>query len=89
MDGASSRLRPILITTLTTLLGDIPMAVATGEGSEMYAPMGQVIVGGLFSSTVITLLIIPVLYELMEKKRNKHKKIKQIEEKKDENNENE
>ena len=69
LDGASSRLRPILITTLTTLLGDIPMAVATGEGSEMYAPMGQVIVGGLFSSTVITLLIIPVLYELMEKKR--------------------
>ena len=89
LDGASSRLRPILITTLTTLLGDIPMAVATGEGSEIYAPMGQVIVGGLLSSTVITLLIIPVLYELMEKKRIKYKKIKQIEEKKDENNENE
>ena len=71
LDGASSRLRPILITTLTTLLGDIPMAVAKGEGAEIYAPMGQVIVGGLLSSTLITLLIIPVLYELMEKKKSK------------------
>jgi HAE1 family hydrophobic/amphiphilic exporter-1 len=72
VEGASSRLRPILITTLTTLLGDIPMAVAKGEGSEIYAPMGQVIVGGLISSTLITLIIIPVLYEIIEKKkRNK------------------
>ena len=63
------------------------MAVATGEGSEMYAPMGQVIVGGLFSSTVITLLIIPVLYELLEKKKNKNKKIKAIEESRDESKE--
>jgi HAE1 family hydrophobic/amphiphilic exporter-1 len=76
LDGASSRIRPILITTLTTLLGDIPMAMAKGEGAEIYAPMGQVIVGGLLSSTLITLLIIPVLYEIMEKKKSKQIKRK-------------
>lgn len=75
LDGASSRLRPILITTLTTLLGDIPMAMAKGNGSEIYAPMGQVIVGGLLSSTLITLVIIPVLYELMEKRKTKKEKL--------------
>ncbi len=75
LDGASSRLRPILITTLTTLLGDIPMAISKGEGAEIYAPMGQVIIGGLLSSTLITLVIIPVLYEIMEKKKKAKKSI--------------
>ncbi len=65
-DGASSRIKPILITTLTTLLGDIPMAVSHGEGAEIYAPMGQAIVGGLITSTLITLIIIPVLYYMSE-----------------------
>lgn len=67
-DGAASRIKPILITTLTTLLGDIPMAVASGEGAEIYAPMGQAIVGGLITSTLITLLLIPVLYYMTERK---------------------
>lgn len=68
-DGASSRIKPILITTLTTLLGDIPMAVAKGEGSELYAPMGQAIVGGLLTSTLITLIIIPIMYYMTERKK--------------------
>ncbi len=68
VDGAASRIKPILITTLTTLLGDIPMAVSHGEGTEIYAPMGQAIVGGLITSTLITLIIIPVLYAKAEKK---------------------
>ncbi len=67
-DGSSSRIKPILITTLTTLLGDIPMAVATGEGAELYAPMGQAIVGGLVTSTLITLILIPVLYYMSERR---------------------
>lgn len=67
-DGAASRIKPILITTLTTLLGDIPMAVAKGEGAELYAPMGQAIVGGLITSTLITLVLVPVLYYMSEKK---------------------
>ena len=74
LDGAASRIKPILITTLTTLLGDIPMAFATGEGSELYASMGQAIAGGLFSSTLITLILIPVIYYMSESKhkRGKH-----------------
>ena len=66
--GSSSRVRPILMTTLTTMLGVIPMAVAKGEGAEIYAPLGQAISGGLLTSTIITLFIIPVLYFLTEKK---------------------
>ena len=71
LDGAASRIRPIFITTLTTLLGDIPMALAKGEGSELYASMGQAIAGGLLTSTLITLILIPVIYYLSERKAKK------------------
>ena len=72
IDGSSSRIKPILITTLTTLLGDIPMALAKGEGAEIYAPMGQAIVGGLLTSTLITLVLIPLLYYMSELRTIKH-----------------
>jgi len=68
LDGAASRIKPIFITTLTTLLGDIPMALAKGEGSELYASMGQAIAGGLLTSTLITLILIPVIYYMSEKR---------------------
>ncbi|MGM0431980.1 MAG: efflux RND transporter permease subunit [Spirochaetota bacterium] len=64
--GAVSRLRPILMTTLTTFFGVLPMAVSTGGGSEVYAPLGQAIAGGLITSTAITLILIPVLYVVAE-----------------------
>lgn len=67
-DGSASRIRPILITTLTTLLGDVPMAVSHGEGAEIYAPMGQAIAGGLTTSTLITLILIPVMYYMSERR---------------------
>jgi len=66
--GAANRLRPILMTSLTTLFGVLPMALAHGNGSEVYAPLGQAIFGGLFTSTIVTLIIIPVLYEILEKR---------------------
>jgi HAE1 family hydrophobic/amphiphilic exporter-1 len=73
--ASAQRLRPILMTTLTTMLGVIPMALATGEASSIYAPLGQAIVGGLISSTLLTLFIIPLLYDINEmsnlKKRSK------------------
>ena len=72
--GSSSRLRPILITTLTTVVGVIPMALAIGEGSEMYASVGQSIAGGLITSTFITLFIVPVIYFIGERNNIRRKK---------------
>jgi HAE1 family hydrophobic/amphiphilic exporter-1 len=63
-----SRLRPILMTTLTTVLGMLPMALGTGEGSEMWRSMGMTVAWGLSVSTLITLVLIPVLYSVMAKK---------------------
>ena len=57
-----SRLRPVLMTTLTTILGMVPMAIGGGEGSEMWRPFGVSGIGGLTVSTVLTLILVPVLY---------------------------
>ncbi len=62
VEAAKSRLRPILMTTLTTVLGMLPMALGTGEGSEMWRGLGTTVAWGLSISTLITLVIIPVLY---------------------------
>jgi len=67
IEGSASRIRPIFMTTITTMLGVVPMAFAAGEGAEIYAPLGQAIAGGLFTSTLITLFIIPVLYYRTER----------------------
>ena len=61
--GACLRLRPVLMTALTTALGLIPLLYATGSGSEVQAPLATVVVGGLVSSTILTLLVIPALYK--------------------------
>ncbi|MCL2810050.1 MAG: efflux RND transporter permease subunit, partial [Treponema sp.] len=78
LNGSISRLRPILMTTVTTLFSVIPLALATGEGSEIYAPLGQSIFGGLFSSTFITLFFIPVVYLMLEKRRERKMGANQI-----------
>ncbi len=70
-EGSASRLRAILMTTLTTVLGVIPMAVAKGEGAEIYAPLGQVIMGGLATSMILTLYIMPTYYYMLEKRKLK------------------
>jgi HAE1 family hydrophobic/amphiphilic exporter-1 len=62
------RLRPILMTTLTTVLGLIPMALGIGEGAEVQAPMARVVIGGLVTSTLITLLFIPTIYTIIEER---------------------
>ena len=62
VDGGRSRLRPVVMTTLTTILGMVPMAVGTGQGSEMWRPMGVAVIGGLTFSTILTLLFVPTLY---------------------------
>ena len=71
-----SRLRPILMTALTTILGMLPMALSVSEGSEIWAPMGITVIGGLLFSTLITLIITPVVYVMMSKHGARDKKAK-------------
>jgi HAE1 family hydrophobic/amphiphilic exporter-1 len=76
--SGESRLRPVLMTAVTTLLGMLPMALSRGEGSELWRPMGIVVIGGLLVSTVITLIIVPVAYAVMSRhgERNKEAKLR-------------
>ena len=71
-EAGRSRLRPILMTTLTTILGMLPMALSKGMGKEMYSPLGVTIIGGLLVSALISLILIPAIYtSLNEKRANK------------------
>jgi len=76
--SGESRLRPVLMTAVTTLLGMLPMALSQGEGSELWRPMGIVVIGGLLISTLITMIIVPVVYALMSRhgERNKEEKLR-------------
>jgi multidrug efflux pump subunit AcrB len=69
--GGKSRLRPVLMTSLTTILGMVPMAMGIGEGSETWQPMGISVVGGLVVSTFLTLFIVPALYAMMEGRKER------------------
>jgi multidrug efflux pump subunit AcrB len=64
LEAARLRLRPILMTTLTTVVGMLPLAIGVGEGSEMLRPLAVTIVAGLSFSMLVSLLLVPVLYEL-------------------------
>ena len=67
-EAANARLRPIVMTTLTTTLGMLPLALGLGEGAEIRAPMAITVIGGLLVSTLLTLVVIPVLYTLFDRK---------------------
>ena len=69
--AGTRRLRPILMTTVTTVLGLAPMALGWGEGGELQAPMARVVIGGLTTSTLITLIFIPVIYTMLEERAEK------------------
>jgi len=71
-EAGRRRLRPILMTALTTMLGLTPLALGLGEGGETQAPMARAVIGGLFSSTLITLVFVPVVYSIFERKLGKH-----------------
>jgi len=68
-EGAATRLRPVLMTALVASLGFIPMAVATSAGAEVQRPLATVVIGGLVTSTLLTLLLLPMLYRWFERER--------------------
>lgn len=69
MEGSLTRLRPVMMTALVASLGFVPMAIATGAGAEVQRPLATVVIGGIISSTLLTLIVLPVLYEWLERKR--------------------
>jgi HAE1 family hydrophobic/amphiphilic exporter-1 len=70
VEGGSTRLRPILMTALTTMIAMLPLALGLGEGTVMSAELAVVVIGGLFTSTLLTLLVIPVIYSLLSRMRH-------------------
>ena len=66
LEACSLRLRPILMTTLATILGMLPIALGIGAGAELRQSMGIVLIGGLFTSTILTLVVVPLVYILVE-----------------------
>ena len=73
--GCSSKLRPVLITTITTAVGLLPLIFSSSTGSEIQRPLAVVVVGGLFSSTLLTLIVIPTLYEQFTERQQKKQKV--------------
>jgi HAE1 family hydrophobic/amphiphilic exporter-1 len=73
VEAAGNRLRPILMTTLTTVLGLIPMAFFPGEGSELVAPIGKTVLGGLSIGTLMTLFLMPVIYYIFNRRSDERK----------------
>ena len=67
ISSVRDRVRPILMTALTTILGLLPLALGIGEGTEMNQPMGIAVIGGLLSSTFLTLYIVPIIYSLFDR----------------------
>ena len=73
MEAGRRRLRPILMTALTTILALLPLALGLGEGAETQAPMARTVLGGLLSSTLITLVFVPVVYFLFKTRLGKRR----------------
>jgi cobalt-zinc-cadmium resistance protein CzcA len=69
LEGSLTRLRPVLMTALVASLGFVPMALAHGAGAEVQRPLATVVIGGILSSTFLTLVLLPTLYEWVENKR--------------------
>ncbi len=72
--GAMTRMRPVLMTALTTIFGFIPMAISTSAGAEVRRPLATVVIGGLVISTLLTLLVVPAIYRFFEPRTNRKKK---------------
>jgi cobalt-zinc-cadmium resistance protein CzcA len=69
IDGAMERLRPVLMTALVASLGFVPMAIATGTGAEVQKPLATVVIGGLVTSTILTLFVLPAITGMVLRRR--------------------
>ncbi|PXX42046.1 efflux RND transporter permease subunit [Undibacterium pigrum] len=76
--GALTRLRPVLMTALVASLGFIPMALATGTGAEVQRPLATVVIGGILSSTLLTLLVLPLLYQMSHREKESLKEVRHL-----------
>ncbi len=74
VESGKSRLRPVLMTSLTTILAMLPLAMSTGSGSEIWSPMGIAVIGGLIFSTIVTLILVPIIYHMMLRRSDENKK---------------
>ena len=71
IEGALTRLRPVMMTALVASLGFVPMALNTGTGAEVQRPLATVVIGGIISSTLLTLFVLPVLYQMVHQRQTK------------------
>ncbi|MCU0972087.1 MAG: efflux RND transporter permease subunit, partial [Gammaproteobacteria bacterium] len=71
IEAGRVRLRPILMTTFALIAGMIPVAIGSGEGADFRAPLGRAVIGGVITSTVLTLLVIPTVYDIMSEWRDR------------------
>ena len=71
-EGALTRLRPVLMTALVASLGFVPMALNVGAGAEVQRPLASVVIGGIISSTILTLIVLPALYRLIHGREELH-----------------
>jgi len=74
IEAGNVRLRPILMTSIAMIFGMIPVVIGTGAGNEMRAPMGHAVIGGLITSTLLTLFIVPVVYSLLDDMKKKFRR---------------
>ncbi len=76
LKGTTDRLRPVLLTAAAAALGFLPMAISSSAGAEVQRPLATVVIGGLFTATILTMVVLPVLYKILDKKDNKKAKFK-------------
>jgi cobalt-zinc-cadmium resistance protein CzcA len=76
-EGALTRLRPVLMTALVASLGFVPMAIATGTGAEVQRPLATVVIGGILSSTALTLLVLPLLYRIAHRRDEEEEEVQE------------
>ena len=72
LEAGSTRLRPVIMTTLAMIIGMVPMAIGLGEGGEQNAPLGRAVIGGLLFATVATLFFVPTVFAIVRNQKNQH-----------------